>query len=662
MPATLRSIRFNGPQQQRGAIGLIAAGTLALVVLFMLLVVDSGRLYFEQRKLQRVADMAALEAATLYGSCGNDTAQTYATTSAGRNGFVLSTTNTLVATCGVLETAPAPSFLRTFKKDTDKAEAIRVIATTVVPTSVAGAFWAAFSKGEFDLNTLLTASAVGATAGSPLAQLTIRTALVNVDSAQSAILNQLIGGLLGGSLNLTAVSWNGLVTTDINLLSYLDQLIQLNTTIGSYDELLKTDLKLTQLIQAAIMVLEKNGSGANVAAKALGSVLDMDVLKQNTQVLKLGDLLSIKNGTPSAGLNTDMKVFDLLQGLVQLSNGNSAATAHIEINPFAPLNLINIDIYTKVIEPPQLSAIGNPALIKGNYTGPDQISVRTAQVKTRIHIGVPVLEKLQPLINLLSSVVSTVAEIVGKLLKLDLLGAVKCVLTCQSVANLTLVSAVDVYIEAASANSYVKDYSCATEDSKTLTAQANTSLANVSIGSAPTNGIFPSTDPMTNRFIINPIRLIDVNLRTCNVAGIFCKDGHGDGGSFNLKVQTELAPTTKALYYASPRLKNINQAIDYQSFGSNDNVLKIGTASGSIISTTYTPPSGKSVTSDLLKNIAELLETLTTDLITALNSVFTSLVNPIIGTLLKALGVNLAVAEVGANLSCNQGGRAQLVL
>lgn len=53
-----------GPARQRGAIGLMGAMTLGIALLFMLLVVDSGRLYLEKRKLQRVADTAALEVVT----------------------------------------------------------------------------------------------------------------------------------------------------------------------------------------------------------------------------------------------------------------------------------------------------------------------------------------------------------------------------------------------------------------------------------------------------------------------------------------------------------------------------------------------------------------------------------------------------------------------
>lgn len=38
--------------KQRGAIGLMAAGVLAFVLVFTLLIVDSGRLSLEKRKLQ----------------------------------------------------------------------------------------------------------------------------------------------------------------------------------------------------------------------------------------------------------------------------------------------------------------------------------------------------------------------------------------------------------------------------------------------------------------------------------------------------------------------------------------------------------------------------------------------------------------------------------
>lgn len=657
MSPRLSGIRFSGPRQQRGAIGLMAVVVLGMVLIFMLLVVDSGRLYLEQRKLQRVADMAVLEAVSRGGSCTNGTAVTYVNENATRNGFAPGAVQKITPTCGILVTGSDK--LRTFQASTTQSSAISVIATTTVPTSLAGGLWSLFSKDGFNLNTQLTASAVGALGGSPVAQLTIRTTLATVDTTQSPVLDQLIGGLLGGSLGADLVSWKGLAAANINLLSYFDQLISVNDTIGSYDELLKTNLHLTQLLNAAILVLQQNGPTADVAVNGLVQIRDLVKSSQllSNQLLKLGDLLDIQSGTPSAGLNAEVTAFDFLQGLVQLSNKQSGITAHLKINPF---DIVNIDVYTKIIEPAQLSAIGNPALINGAYDGPNKITVRTAQVKTRIHIGIPVLSALEPITNLLTSVLSTVAKIVENVLNLKLVDAIKCIVSCDSIASLSIASELDIYIEAASANSYVKDYLCTSGTSKSLFTEANTALAKITIGSAPVSGTFPPIDSSTNNFIVSPVKLININLKNCVLLGLFpCTTGTGNGGSFNLLVVTDISPSTQPLTYSSPALLNIGQTTYYKSFGSNDNILRISPHPKSIITTSYTPPAGKTLTGSVLASIATLVSTVSASLVKALNKVFDNLVNPIINTLLNSLGVQLAVAEVGANLSC---GRAQLVL
>lgn len=90
MSLRLRSGRQGGPARQRGAIGLMAALTLGMALLFLLLVIDSSRLYVEKRKLQSVADTAALEAANRGGQCASSTtANDYATQNATRNGFTI---------------------------------------------------------------------------------------------------------------------------------------------------------------------------------------------------------------------------------------------------------------------------------------------------------------------------------------------------------------------------------------------------------------------------------------------------------------------------------------------------------------------------------------------------------------------------------------------
>lgn len=50
-----------GRDRQRGAFSMLSAATLVMAILFLALVIDSGRLYLEQRKLQKLTDTAALE-------------------------------------------------------------------------------------------------------------------------------------------------------------------------------------------------------------------------------------------------------------------------------------------------------------------------------------------------------------------------------------------------------------------------------------------------------------------------------------------------------------------------------------------------------------------------------------------------------------------------
>ena len=659
MSPQLRGIGFTGPQQQRGAIGLMAAVTLGMVLLFMLLVVDSGRLYLEQRKLQRVADMAVLEAVSRLGTCGSGaTAASYANQSAIRNSFTPGAVQKINTTCGSLSTNS--SQLRVFTADANKSDAIRVIATTTVPTSVAGGLWSLFSKDGFNLNTNLTASAVGSNGGAPLAALTIRSSLGTIDSSKSELLNGLIGGLLGGKLNLSLASWQGLATTDINLLSYLNQLaINLNLKAGDYNQLLNTNVTPTQLINAAVNVLEKNGAGATVALQGLKAI---SLIASNTQILKLGDLIKIQNGTSTAGLDTNLKILDLLQGAVQLANGKSAVAANITTN--IPL-VGNVTVSLKIIEPPQMSAVGNPALaIIDPLNGGNRIYVKTAQVQTHIHIDLTVLKLVSEIASAVTQLLSPLTSIVNNLLELKLDAVLKCVLSTCDRTSLSIASSLDIYLEAASANSYVTAYNCAGSAPKSLTAQTSSAAAKLSIGLPPTNGAFPSTTVINqqNYLAVDPVKLISIDVTSCTLVVVCGPLQIGKGGALGIKVQTQVGATSKPLTWTGANLPNVNTAPSYQSIDVNSNIIKsLGDSLSSNLLVSYTPQTGN-ITSTALTAVSGLIHEVTGILSTALSGLLSNLLDPIIKTLLGALGISLGNADVGANLSCNQGGRAQLVL
>ncbi|PRA30650.1 pilus assembly protein TadG-related protein [Pseudomonas poae] len=639
--------------RQRGAIGLMATATLALALVFMFLAVDSGRLYLEKRKLQSIADSAALEAASRGGVCTpSTTANDYAVQNATRNGFTVvagDSTRGLAVACGSLATNA--SNIRVFTADVTKNEAVRVIATRGVPTGIASGIWNLFTGTAISTQTNLTATAVAAFAP-PVAQLTIRSNLATVDSTKSPLLNATLGGLLGGSLSITAAGYNGLLGTNVNLLSYLDQLaLQLHVQAGDYDALLKTAVSASQLIDATVKVLQKNGAAVSVVTDALS----IQAIAPNTQLLTVGDLLKVATGTPAAALNTNVQLFGLLQGVAQLSNSKGAVSAAMQINL---LGLGNVSIQTKVIEAPQLSAIGNPYKAKVGFNQTpkvDQIFVRTAQVRTLISIDLPVLNTVSALASAVTSITTPVTGIVSNLLNLNLGGVINsvlCVVVCDT-TDIQLASRLDILIEAGGAQSYVSDYSCASTATKSLSVQATTALATLTVGDIDKTTAFSSSAPVA----VQPIRLIDIGSQHCVLLVICGARVAGKGGGLLLKAQSTIGSQSGALYYMP--VAEMNQPPTYQTLGSTNLVASLsGTLTG--LQVTYAPPSG-SVSSGALAGVAGLLTTITNTLVGAIQSLLSPILDPILNTLLKALGITLGGAEVGANLTCHMG-RAYLVI
>jgi uncharacterized membrane protein len=612
-----------GPARQRGAIGLMGAMTLGIALLFMLLVVDSGRLYLEKRKLQRVADTAALEVVTRGGACvsPNTNAAQFAIQSATRNDFPIDDNRTLATACGTL--VSGADFIRTFSSNPSKADAIQVIATHRVVTSIANGLLMLFSPGPFEPSIRLQAVAVAAVPAPPVATLTIRSTLLTVDSTKSAALNALIGGLLGGKLQLNAVGWEGLINTNISLLSYLDALaIRLNVSAGNYDELLKTDASVGDLIQAAIDVIKIGGDAVKVVINNLEAI---KLIAPGTKILHLGDLLTIQNGTDKSALDVNLQLFNLIQGFVQLSNKYNAVAVEL---PVDVLGLLNITVKTKVIEPAQISAIGNPKLIA---TQP--IYVRTAQVRTLISVNLPV-------VGVLNDVVGGVTGLLGLLLGSSL--------------DAKIGTQLDVALEAASGSSEVTGFRCNGPADKSLSVVGTTSAVRLMVGQIDPKNLFSSTAPLS----VDEFPLLDLGIQTCSKGACDPRQPYAVGG-ISLRVDSSVAKTTRNHTYASP--PEVNQPPAYFSFSSSNVVGSLSNTLSGIQLINHPPTQGGLL--GLVLNVVVGLVTGVLNLLTSIISgVLSPLLDPLVNNLLAGLGVDLAKVEIGANLSCSPGGRAILVI
>lgn len=659
-------VRMCGPNGQRGAIGLMAVVTLSLALLLMLLVIDSGRLYMEQRKLQRVADNAALEAVSRGGTCLSGlTAAAYAGQSAARNGLVVDADTTLATTCGSLVTGA--NNLRTYTVDATQSSAVRVIASDTVATSVAAGIGALFS-GTASFKTRLSATAVAAVPTPSVAQLTIRSTLLTVDTAKSNLLNPVVGGLLGGNVSVTAAGWNGLLNTNINLLSFLDRLaINLNVAAGNYTQLLNTNVTVTQLIQAAATVVQANGATVDVMT-ALGN---LQLAAANASPVKLGDLLSLQTGLPTTALDANLQLFQLVQAVVQLSNSKSAVAATL---PVSVLGLANVTVQVKVIEPPQLSAMGDPKLAKANPLGANQIYVRTAQVRTLVSVKLTGLAGATGLANALLGLVGNLTPTLNSLLSLDLaatINSVGCLLGagCQQIDPELLPSPqIDIALDAGGGKTYVTDYSCpvGTVGTKSLTAHTVTSVADIKVGKIdPINAFASSAEPT-----VTPVAVIDLGIWTCHkLLGIGtcgpARTAFGAGG-LGLMVQSSVAQTSQDLVFSSGTPfavpPNVKLPPTYKTATPSTNIVgSLASTLAGINLVTYQPV-GPNPLGSIVAGVGGLVSGVTNLLMPLITTVLSPLLDPVLNNLLSALGINLMSVDVGANLSCGQTGKAYLVI
>lgn len=636
--------QFSGPARQRGAIGLIGALALGTAVLCTLVVVDSGRLYLDQRELQRVADNAALEAVARGGNCqAGLSAAAFARESAVRNGFAVGDDRPLTATCGSLRTGA--DNLRTFSPNASQASAIRVVVSEAVPTSIALGVTNLFSDNPVSTTTSLSATAVAAQPKPPLAQLTIRSTLADLN-----LLNGALSGLAGSAINVSLLGWQGLVDTDISLLSYLNQLaIDLNVSAGNYSELLDVDTNVTQLLQTSIAVAEKNGATAEVLT-ALGSIKAAAI---NTVPVKLGDLLKLQTGTADSGLDANVQLLSLVEAFLQLASSQSAAAVEL---PVSVLGLAGVTTRVKIVSPPEF-AIGNPELAAADPLGPNRIYVRTAQVRALLSVDLSLINSVLQAVNtLLSPVVVTLNTVLSANLSCVLGGP--CVKTDLMIlpngANL------DVSLEVAAGDSHVTGYTCVSDSDNSLSVDTTTSAVKLKVGRVDASNWLSSTAQVS----VSPLPLVDIGARTCQ--GLFGPCGARvsfAGGGSEVMIDTSIAGTHEPnfTFVNPPKMKQELADDDWHSVTAS-NVVSSLRASLTGISLIQHPPTIGSLLGVVLNTLLSALNGVVGLLATAIGALLGPLLDPLLNNVLAVLGIDLGKVEVGANLSCGQTGRAYLVL
>nr|WP_297747880.1 TadG family pilus assembly protein [Hydrogenophaga sp.] len=527
---------------------------------------------------------------------------------------------------------------------------------------------------------------------SPQAALTVRSTLLNLDSTQASLLNQVTGALLGSAVNLSAAGWNGLLQTQVRLLDYL---VALGATAGDYESVLDSRITLARLFDVAAELLQRDGHALQASAlQQLGTAAAV----RNADI-RLGDLLSVASGTPASALNMDVQVFSLVQSTIQLANGENAAAANLAIS--LP-GLAGLTSQIKVIEKPQHSAIGNPELINPQLgdSDPARIAVRTAQVRTLHSVQLnglsgavssltsSVTAALSPLINFLGTVSTlNLGNIVTGLVGGIVCGAIVPCPESKIIYTQVLPSArVDLSIDAGLGSARVTDHSCEAQ-SKSLSVHGETALAHVRVGQI--SQAFSSSQPIR----VDPVSLIEVGYTeeryaSCllnillgsigcsgrqykNVSGNFVNDANAARrnvvAGFGLQADMPVAgsQTSTPLLYAAPAPENLPE-IDappyagpgsdpsFQAIQATDIVASLGNTLNGLEISMY-QSSGSGALGALLNGTVSLINNLLNTLKGVIRNALAPLLDPVLNAALRWTGIDLAQTEIGARLSCQRG-------
>lgn len=356
-----------------GAISVMAALLIATVAIAALVSIDVGHVFMRQRQLQNMVDLAAMSAAQQLKQAAsadqlNTAVRATVSNIGARNGYpsgialgcadaAAGNADGMTACVGVWD--PASGGPRHFSAAYDAAtvspNAVRVQATQTVPILFV------ISGGS---GRQLRAEAI-ASGSPPAAAFSLGTGLLDVSTA-----NSMLSWLLGSTVQLSAVDWQGLANATVTL----DQL-RLQAEAGTVDALLKTSLSLRDYYalvlgaanRDALLTTMLGSPPTALGAGGAGATVSL------AELLKLGVLAPAASSAAEAGLS----VAQLLVAGAQVARGDAAVA--LPLNVSLPAQLGGLSASVRVTEPPMM-AVGPARKLSSN---PDswQTSATSSQVK-----------------------------------------------------------------------------------------------------------------------------------------------------------------------------------------------------------------------------------------------------------------------------------------
>jgi uncharacterized membrane protein len=356
----IRTLRHD----HRGGVSLLFAAGLPMLLGFTAFAVDLGSAALESRKLQGIADAAAMAAASDPGN-----AQALAQASVTAAGWPRAIT--VQATSGAYTPDPAKPVAQRFTANAAASDAVRVSLQTPSP-----AFFARiFGQNSIPLSRTATA------ARERMASLSVGSRLAALNGG---LLNAYLTALTGSSVSLSVMDYNGLANADVDLFSFLSALrTTAHLGAGTFQDTLNAQVTMPQLLDALAVAAPGQASALHgLSAQIPGGSLSLAALIDAGPLAK-----QTSGGTGIAKVNAMAMVTAALQTAspkrqVSLDLGASIA------------GLASTKLSIAIGERPQ----GSP-WIAISETGTPIVRTAQARIYIEVQVGTSALPGLSGLVN-----------------------------------------------------------------------------------------------------------------------------------------------------------------------------------------------------------------------------------------------------------------------
>lgn len=404
--------REAGPRRQRGAIGLMAALVMFLLIACVVVALDTGRLYLEKQNLQRVVDLTALtvvaEAEEGLAGIGQATLEE----AASRNGFEVGSEEEGYEREWAMEAPRLGGLCRLTRGEEGSAYTLREFTpipdgqTLIECADVEGRNYEPGIAGRNALQVTATlatraslvesvlgtttvemqATATAQHPASDIASFSVGSRLLSADGSG------LLGAILPG-LDVSAVGYEGLANASVSLHELIDLAADAGTASGLIDGV---SLNLAQL--ANISELQTLSRDNNVSDSTLSAGVDLFADAINLFIglgldsVELAELILVDPAAEESALDAQVGLLSLLEAMAFVGNGQFIDVEELGVD----LGLLGgLDVVLDVIEPPRIAIgpIGCADGSQGACGGQWRTEARTAQVKLGIgaDVNVPLL-------------------------------------------------------------------------------------------------------------------------------------------------------------------------------------------------------------------------------------------------------------------------------